>query len=77
MTDKNDWRLRNQIDYLYEVELFLLNYQSKRSNWEHDHCEFCWEKFEDANQKGYTTRDNYYWICTQCYNDFREMFKWK
>ncbi len=77
MVDKNDWRLRNQLDYLYGVELFQVDYQQKSSEWEHEHCEFCWDKFSNEIQKCYTTKDKYHWICTQCYNDFKEMFKWK
>lgn len=76
MTEKKDWRLRNQIDYLFGVKLTLINYKPKNENWEHDHCEFCWEKFEDENQKGYATKDQYHWVCTECYTDFKEMFNW-
>jgi len=46
---------------------------------DHDHCEFCWDKFAhypDTLHQGYTTADNYYWICPDCMNDFKEMFKW-
>ena len=42
-------------------------------------CEFCWEKFSDFDgmlHEGYTTEDNYYWICPDCFNDYKIMFEW-
>jgi hypothetical protein len=26
---------------------------------------------------GYTTPDEYHWICDSCFNDFREEFGWR
>ena len=48
-------------------------------NWDHDHCEFCWGKFSLADgdeHEGYTTEDNYLWICPACFCDFEAMFDW-
>ena len=78
--DKDDWRLRGQEDYLSGKTLFFRKWRAPKKEWDHDHCEFCWEKFSDypdTLHEGYTTEDNYYWICPTCYNDFKEMFKWK
>ena len=44
----------------------------------HDHCEFCWDKactYEDG--EFYCTKDMYYWICAECFNDFAERFHWQ
>jgi hypothetical protein len=27
--------------------------------------------------EGYTTADDYYWVCSSCFDDFRERFAWK
>lgn len=27
--------------------------------------------------EGYATDDNYHWVCTKCFNDFKDMFEWK
>ena len=44
----------------------------------HEHCEFCWEKaLTDKNCEFYCTEDMYYWICAECFRDFREKFNWQ
>ena len=76
----DDWRLRGQEDYLSGKTLFFRRWKSPKKDWDHDHCEFCQEKFSespDTLQLGYTTEDNYYWICPNCYRDFKELFKWE
>ena len=68
-----DWRRQGQEQYLFGVKLFFRDYHPYRSNWEHDHCEFCGVKFslnKEGIQKGYSTEDGYHWICNQCFNDF-------
>ena len=36
---------------------------------------YIWNK-EDLTQ-GYCTADQKYWICEECFNDFKEMFKFE
>ena len=75
-----DWRLRGQERYLKDVELCWVTYKPCRAGWDHDHCSFCWQKFstrEEDFSQGYVTKDGYYWICRECYQDFRRMFNWK
>lgn len=44
----------------------------------HAHCEFCWEKaLTDKPGTFYCTEDMYYWICEECFRDFKEKFHWK
>ena len=76
MINDNDWRIRKQIDYLYEKVLLISVYSKKSEEWDHDYCEFCWKKFGDGNV-GYCTLDYKFWICEECYTDFKESFKWK
>ncbi len=76
---KDDWRLTFQEKYLKGVELTWSKYTLYSENWDHDHCDFCWEKFSlhDADlHEGYTTSDQYYWVCKQCFDDFKVMFDW-
>ena len=41
----------------------------------HEHCFFCLKKFmTDMDIKGYCTTDYKYWICEECFNDFKDMF---
>ncbi len=77
MVDKDDWRLTNQINYLKKVKLQHKKYVIGNSNSDHDHCEFCWEKFEDGKDEGYCTLDYYHWICEGCFEDFKDMFEWE
>ena len=43
----------------------------------HEHCEFCWEKaMTNMACEFYCTKDMRYWICKECFEDFREQFGW-
>lgn len=59
--------------------------------WDHDHCEFCGARFEEAARmaerqprdpsiltEGYVTADPEVdeWICDRCFEDFKDEFKW-
>jgi hypothetical protein len=77
-----DWRLTNQEKYLQGATLHWRRYRAPRPEWDHDHCEFCWATFfetpaPDALQAGYTTDDEYRWICEVCFADFRDRFAWQ
>jgi len=79
----NDWRLMNQEKFLKNMELKFHKYEKSSATWDHDHCAFCTKKFvesyteiETCTNEGYSTLDNYYWICKECYEDFKEMFNW-
>ena len=83
-SDQADWRLQGQARYLQGVNLVHRQYRRYPGNpdWDHDHCEFCGSKFmvEDYPEvlhQGYTTEDDYHWICDPCFADFREMFNWQ
>ena len=73
-----DWRLIDQQEYLQGKQLKRKCFrESSRSD--HVHCEFCWEKisdFENCVHEGYCTLDEKHWICSQCFQDFQEMFAW-
>ena len=78
--DNNDWRLQGQEKYLLAETLTIKKYADRKTTTDHDHCEFCSAKFsvtiQDCLRSGYTTTDNYHWICENCFNDFKELFKW-
>lgn len=74
-----DWRLTNQMDYLYRKKLKKARF-SEFPEKDHEHCSFCWEKFshfEDTLDDGYCTLDAYDWICNTCFEDFKVMFEWE
>ena len=75
-----DWRITNQAMYLEGVKLKRLEYVDRTNDSDHDHCEFCMDKFSDNPgdlHAGYCTPDCYYWICDKCFNDFKYSFKWQ
>lgn len=79
MMEKKDWRLTDQEEYLLKRILYLRKWRAPSDGWDHDHCEFCGEmfsEFPDTLHEGYTTADGYYWVCRQCFADFRERFQW-
>jgi hypothetical protein len=81
MKETNDWRLQGQEKYLKGATLIFKNYAPYRAGWDHDHCDFCQRKFmkpgnSDTLSEGYATKDNYHWICSECFKDFVDMFKW-
>ena len=70
-----------RFDHMRGVKLFLLPYKAKSTKWDHDHCEFCWQKFTedrpDTAHEGFTTEDRYYWVCRECFELFKDEYRWK
>lgn len=75
-----DWRLTNQEKYLRGIVLVHKKYEPQKNN-DHDHCEFCGAKFSlliaDALKEGWSSSDRYWWICNECFEDFKDSFHWK
>jgi hypothetical protein len=80
MIQPDDWRLQGQDKYLFQAELKFQKYSDRKTNTDHDHCEFCMNKFSDSLPgcftDGYTTIDDYHWVCINCFQDFNEVFRW-
>lgn len=75
-----DWRWVNQKKYMDDIVLYRRKYSTRSTKSNHDHCEFCWATFginKLDNEEAYCTEDEYRWICSQCYNDFKDYFNWK
>lgn len=78
--EEDDWRLSAQHDYLKQAVLVRKNWVQTQDHWDHDHCSFCWQKISenarhaDSISDGYTTADDYHWICPTCFEDFKELF---
>ncbi len=83
MKENDDWRLQGQERYLMGSTLIHREYRQnpRNSDWDHDHCAFCGKPFSledipDALKEGYATEDDYRWICSICFLDFKDDFKW-
>src|SRR5262245_28368448 len=77
----DDRRLRGQERCLLGATPHLATYTRPRPAWDHDHCAFCWAKLmeedhPEVHHEGYNTEDEYRWVCLQCFEDFRERFRW-
>jgi hypothetical protein len=82
MADERDWRLTSQEKYLMEAVLEWKPYRAPDPAWDHDHCEFCWQRFaepdagySDSVEWGYVAED-FYWVCEECFHDFKQRFRW-
>lgn len=75
----DDWRRQGQEKFLFGTTLIHQKYVPYSERWEHDHCSFCYRKLSVAGgdvDTGYCTTDQYYWICEECFADFRHEFQW-
>jgi hypothetical protein len=82
LTEEEDWRLLNQAAYLGGATLVRKAWVQPKPEWDHDHCEFCHATFAhfdgpDVLREGYTTQDDYYWVCPKCFADFRAQMGWQ
>ena len=85
---QDDWRLAGNEDLFRAAVFVEKRYKQWGPDWDHDHCSFCHEPFAeeaseadrpDAHHEGFSTpgppsdpKDDYYWVCQQCFADFRE-----
>jgi hypothetical protein len=81
MVQDDDWRLTGQERYLQGAAFQRRPYACPRLGWDHDHCEFCWAKFAEADapevrREGYVTAEGR-WVCASCFADFRGRFGWQ
>ena len=79
--NKDDWRLtRGQDEYMQNVKFRYAKFISENGDVNaHEHCEFCWHKFmenpmdlSDCSDKGYVSIDKKYWVCEECFQEFRQ-----
>lgn len=72
-----DPRLRGQEKYLMHESLAPALYPEDSTA--KASCEFCIEKFSLCGgiQKGYASKDRRYWVCEKCFEDFKDMFKFR
>jgi hypothetical protein len=76
----SDWRRQGQERYLRGARLVAREYRAYRPGWDHDHCAFCGSKFSQRPgdlSVGYSTEDEYHWICAVCFTDFSAEFGWQ
>lgn len=79
MIEKDDWWLRDDVEYLKNKEINptdgeeITQYAKRLKK-----CIFCWEEVQDTpHQWWFIPVDLSCCICEECYNDFKELFNWK
>ena len=84
MIEQDDWRLHfgNKPEFYASLTWSFKKWTQTRPHWDHDHCEFCQIKLSDSEidevmHEGWTDNDEYHWICATCFNDFRDLYRWK
>ena len=80
MNQQDDLRLLPSHERLHGLTLVHQPWKPAKPRNDHDHCEFCWDKFANCDGclgEGYSTEDRESWICDACFEDFKERFKWK
>ena len=80
MNQENDSRLLPSHECLQGLTLVHQPWKPANPKNNHDHCEFCWNKFSyyaDCLHTGYSTEDCESWICEVCFEDFKERFQWR
>ncbi len=77
MVEENDWRIQGQEKCLGGKTFHFHSFEPSDTN-DHEHCVFCTEKFGvDYTKAGYSTMDDYYWVCEECFEDFKDMYSLK
>lgn len=80
MMMQDDPRLLPRHEQLADVTLVHQPWKPANPQNDHDHCEFCWNKFANYDgclHHGYSTEDREYWICEDCFMDFKDRFHWR
>ena len=84
--DLYDGFLNNEMFELKKFQTLPFKNNSKVLN-DHEHCIFCWKTITDLNLEEehdtegyccfYHKTSQFYWICKDCFNDFKIRFQWK
>jgi hypothetical protein len=78
-----DWRLQGQESFLTGRAMRRATWWSDQVGGDHDHCAFCTAEISADTtghadyDEGWVTDDDYHRVCVECFEDFREQFKWR
>lgn len=66
------------LEYLCGIDLAFKQFIPAADK-DHEHCNLCSAKFSAAEidlHYGYTAKDNTIWICQECYDYYKDWYKW-
>jgi len=75
----DDWRRQGQERFLTAKRFTAQAYRPLGEECDHDNCEFCGAEFslsEGDLDRGYSTDAGQRWVCSKCFDDFRNEFRW-
>ena len=78
-TWRDDWRIMGQEGYLLDKVLIYIQFDRSLCIEDFDKCEFCSKAFDEGktqNEFAYFEPNNRVWICKDCFNDFKDHFRW-
>ena len=64
-------------EYLHNRKLFKKDIDFEKGD--HRHCEICWDRLSCSKSDlncGYYEEKSQSWICEECFNNFKSLFKW-
>ena len=71
-------RTEEKLQKTYDKKIEAVEEIKNRNQLWHEHCEFCMCKITNQMDKAcYTTKDEYRWVCIDCFSDFKDRFNWK
>jgi hypothetical protein len=78
----DEW-LANAVANLRSKNFRWSRYTQPSPEWDHDHCEFCFQRFaepranyNDSVEFGFTTPDRFNWVCRECVDKYKDQFGW-
>ena len=85
--EENNEKLAARLHYLLGSSFTRTPYRKLSDEWEHEHCQVCWEKISEIKGEGilheaYAStatekwRAEFHWICSECYEKHREHMLW-
>ena len=79
MIEKDDWRLLNDVEHLYNKEIVPTDGEEIFHHMlELKKCIFCLNPVENTRHSfWYLPINKSCCICEECYEDFKDMFHWK
>lgn len=82
--ETDDWRLNfgKEPSFYGKYRWSLKKWTKTSPHWDHDHCEFCWQKISDIDNpdiqpEGWADDEEKFWVCKSCFEDFKEMYQWE
>ena len=79
MTEKDDWRLLNDVERLKNKEINPTDGEEIVKHAPYlKKCIFCWDEVQDnPHLWWFIPTDMSCCICEECFNDFKDMFHWR